>query len=213
MTQIQPQPPLPQYLDEAELEAAIHGIAKHHVERSRFLFLVLLLLGIWGMWLRSQPVKTAKTSELQSVAAAKLAYPVDAPITSRYGTRKHPITGEIKMHSGVDFGAAQGTPIRAAAGGKVTFVGWAQGYGNSVEIDHGNSDTFYAHASVLYVQPGQRVKPGQAIAAVGSTGNSTGPHLHFEVREEGQLVDPMKFLEKNNDAKPVGKTGTKRVSD
>lgn len=207
------QAPLPKYLDEAELEAAIHGIAKHHVEKSQLLFLILLLLGVWGMWLRSHPIKLVpKASESEQVkSVGKLSYPVNAPITSGFGMRKHPISGAMKLHSGVDFGAAQGTPITAAAGGKVTFAGWASGYGNSVEIDHGSKrETFYAHASAIYVKVGQPVKQGQAIAAVGSTGNSTGPHLHFELKEDGQFVDPMKYLDQNNGTKSVGKAGKKR---
>ncbi|MEP0872415.1 M23 family metallopeptidase [Trichocoleus desertorum AS-A10] len=208
------QAPLPKYLDEAELEAAIHGIAKHHAERTQaFFLLLLLLLGVWGMWLRSHPIKlTPQSAKLEHVEPApqKLAYPVDAPITSGFGTRKHPITGQTKLHAGVDFGAPSGYPIRAAAAGKVTFAGWMSGYGNTIEIDHGNQrKTLYAHASSLYAKVGQQVQPGQAIAAVGSTGNSTGPHLHFEVTEKGQVVDPMKYLDKSNDTKPVGTKGKK----
>lgn len=202
--------PLPKYLEEAELEAAIHGIAKHHAERSQFLFLILLLLGVWGMWLRSQPVQDKK-AELRQPTPQTLTYPIQAPITSGYGMRIHPITGAQKMHNGIDFGAAQGTPISAAASGKVVLAGWVGGYGNSVEIDHQNGlKTFYAHASVLYIQNGQAVKTRQAIAAVGSTGNSTGPHLHFEVRKQGQWVDPMKFLEKEDASQSVGEAGKKR---
>lgn len=124
-----------------------------------------------------------------------MVYPSAGEITSNFGWRVHPILGTDRFHAGVDFGADYGSPIQAAADGVVIIAEWYGGYGNTVVIDHGNGITsLYAHASELYVQEGQVVKAGEAIASVGSTGFSTGPHLHFEVREDGEPVDPFNFL-------------------
>ncbi|MFM7424253.1 MAG: murein hydrolase activator EnvC family protein [Elainella sp.] len=124
-----------------------------------------------------------------------LSYPCDGELTSGFGYRMHPILGYSRFHSGLDFGADYGTPIRAAAPGKVLFAGWYGGYGQTVILDHGNNiTTLYGHTSEIYVQEGQRVQRGTPIAAVGSTGLSTGPHLHFEVRVAGSPVDPQEYL-------------------
>ncbi len=121
--------------------------------------------------------------------------PSDAPITSGFGYRMHPILGYQRFHAGVDFGADYGSPILAADRGVVIFAGWYGGYGNAVILDHGNGiTTMYAHAQQLYVSEGQTVERGKAIAATGSTGLSTGPHLHFEVRKDGEPVDPMTYF-------------------
>lgn len=124
-----------------------------------------------------------------------LSYPCDGELTSGFGYRMHPILGYSRFHSGLDFGADYGTPIRAAASGKVLFAGWYGGYGQTVILDHGNNvTTLYGHTSEIYVQEGQTVQRGTPIAAVGSTGLSTGPHLHFEVRIAGNPVDPQEYL-------------------
>ncbi|MBE9049314.1 peptidoglycan DD-metalloendopeptidase family protein [Nostocales cyanobacterium LEGE 11386] len=124
-----------------------------------------------------------------------LAFPSDARTSSAFGWRTHPILGYRRFHSGLDFAASYGSRIRAADSGTVIFAGWYGGYGRTVIIDHGtNMTTLYAHASELYVSEGQSVERGQAIAAVGSTGLSTGPHLHFEVRRNGSPVNPADFL-------------------
>jgi murein DD-endopeptidase MepM/ murein hydrolase activator NlpD len=121
--------------------------------------------------------------------------PSDGPITSPFGWRVHPILGTSRLHNGVDFGAEYGSMIRAADNGVVIAAEWSGGYGNAVIIDHGNGiTTLYGHTSEMYVTAGQVVQKGQPIAAVGSTGLSTGPHLHFEVRRQGEPTDPMAFL-------------------
>jgi len=123
--------------------------------------------------------------------------PTDAPAAnSSYGLRRDPFTGRAAMHKGLDFPGAMGAPIYATARGKVTFVGRRGGYGNVVEISHGQGLlTRYAHMSRFEAQVGDRVEAGAVIGAIGSTGRSTGPHLHFEVRVNGTAVNPRTFLE------------------
>ncbi|MGB6106143.1 MAG: M23 family metallopeptidase [Pusillimonas sp.] len=122
--------------------------------------------------------------------------PVDYPyLSSSFGWRRNPITGRHTMHEGLDFAAPKGTPIHAASGGVVTQARYAPGYGKLVEISHGNGlVTRYAHASSFNVKVGDLVEKGQFIARVGSTGRSTGSHLHFEVRMAGHPLDPTLFL-------------------
>jgi murein DD-endopeptidase MepM/ murein hydrolase activator NlpD len=120
--------------------------------------------------------------------------PVEGRITSGYGMRNHPIFKVRKMHTGIDIAAPTGTPIRAADAGVVVEAGYIRGYGYTVIIDHGGGvATLYAHCSALLVSAGQEVQRGQIIARVGSTGYSTGPHLHFEVRVNGEPVDPLGY--------------------
>ena len=118
--------------------------------------------------------------------------PVSGIITSRFGNRE-----SIRSygHTGLDIAAPAGTPIRVTADGEVTFSGYSGGYGYVVKVSHGNGiETYYAHCSELYVSTGEKVKAGDIIAAVGSTGNSTGNHLHFEVRIDGVEVNPQNYL-------------------
>jgi murein DD-endopeptidase MepM/ murein hydrolase activator NlpD len=118
-----------------------------------------------------------------------------AELTSTFGNRTDPFNHVSAFHAGLDFAAAYGTPVVAAAGGTVAFAGFKRDFGWVVEIDHGNGLlTRYAHASELLVHAGQIVAPGDRIAMVGSTGRSTGPHLHFEVQRGGSPVDPRRYL-------------------
>jgi murein DD-endopeptidase MepM/ murein hydrolase activator NlpD len=131
---------------------------------------------------------------------ASMAFPNRRPIgagrtSSGFGTRRDPFTGRPARHEGLDFAAPVGTPILASAGGRVVAAGPSGAYGNAVVIDHGNGlATLYGHASRIFVRPGDLVMPQQAIAAVGSTGRSTGAHLHFEVMRHGIRVEPRDYL-------------------
>ncbi|MBX9651090.1 MAG: M23 family metallopeptidase [Xanthobacteraceae bacterium] len=119
----------------------------------------------------------------------------EVEFTSGFGVRSDPFLGRPAMHTGLDFRAQTGDPVRATANGKVASSGWAGGYGRMVEIDHGNGlSTRYGHLSEISVKVGDIIKIGQVIGAVGSTGRSTGPHLHYETRIDGDAVDPQKFL-------------------
>jgi hypothetical protein len=119
----------------------------------------------------------------------------EVEFTSGFGVRSDPFLGRPAMHTGLDFRAATGDPVRATANGKVVSSGWAGGYGRMVEVDHGNGlSTRYGHLSEISVKVGDSIKIGQVIGAVGSTGRSTGPHLHYETRIDGEAVDPQKFL-------------------
>ena len=125
-------------------------------------------------------------------------------ITSSYGYRRDPFTGGGAMHSGIDFKGPTGQPILAAAGGRVTHAGWKSGYGKAVEVTHGNGlMTRYAHLSRIDVRAGQRIEQGLQLGAMGSTGRSTGTHLHFEVRLNGRAINPRPFLEANTDVLKV----------
>ncbi|WP_461373169.1 murein hydrolase activator EnvC family protein [Candidatus Aquicultor sp.] len=122
-------------------------------------------------------------------------WPVHARITSPFGWRYHPVLKYSRMHTGIDLGVGSGTPVHAAKSGKVIIAGWMGGYGNVVVIDHGGGmSTLYGHNSKLDVNVGQTVEQGQVISHSGSTGLSTGPHLHFEIRVNGNPQDPVKFL-------------------
>jgi hypothetical protein len=119
----------------------------------------------------------------------------EVEFTSGFGVRVDPFLGRPAMHTGLDFRASMGDPVRATADGKVVSAGWAGGYGRMVEIDHGNGlSTRYGHLSQIDVRVGEAVKIGQILGAVGTTGRSTGPHLHYETRIDGEAVDPQKFL-------------------
>ena len=117
--------------------------------------------------------------------------PVAGPITSRFGPRRHPILGFVRMHRGLDFQASRGTPVRAAYAGRVVAAGWHGGHGNHVRLAHGEGvGTGYSHLGRIVAAPGAAVAQGEVIGYVGSTGLSTGPHLHYELYRNGRAVDP-----------------------
>lgn len=129
------------------------------------------------------------------IGTGQMVWPLDGPITSEFGWRTHPIYGTARYHSGLDIGGDYGMGIYAADSGTVSYAGWISGYGNTVIIDHGNGvSTLYGHNQSLSVSVGQNVSQGEVIARCGSTGNSTGPHCHFEVRVNGEPVSPYNYL-------------------
>jgi len=124
-----------------------------------------------------------------------MIWPISGPITSEFGWRTHPIFGSARFHSGLDIGGDYGMPIHAAASGVVIEAGWIGGYGNTIMIEHGSGIvTLYGHNESLAVGVGQQVNQGDVVAYCGSTGNSTGPHCHFEVRVGGEPVSPWDYL-------------------
>lgn len=128
-------------------------------------------------------------------APGRLAWPVSGVLTSPFGMRIHPVLGGRRMHNGIDVALPTGSPIYAAANGRVILVEWRSGYGRTVVLDHGGGlSTLYAHQSSFAVSVGDRVLAGDVVGYIGCTGYCTGPHLHFEVREVGAPVDPMKYL-------------------
>jgi murein DD-endopeptidase MepM/ murein hydrolase activator NlpD len=137
----------------------------------------------------TERIRTAQGQTSSTPSSAGLVWPVSGPVTSPFGWRWG------RMHEGIDIGVSYGTPIHAAASGTVIYCGWESGYGNLTVLDHGgNLATAYGHQSSIAVSCGQHVGQGDVIGYVGSTGHSTGPHLHFEVRVNGSPVDPMGYL-------------------
>jgi len=123
-------------------------------------------------------------------------FPVNGTITSPYGRRKHPRSGEEEFHSGIDISAPPGTSVRATADGIVIFSGWGGSNGRLVVLEHGfGFRTFYAHNKENTVAVGQKIKRGDIVAYVGSTGNATGPHIHYEIWKDGRHVNPTKYIE------------------
>eukprot|EP01047_Picozoa_sp_COSAG01_P004958 COSAG01_NODE_165_length_23303_cov_269.524953_21_plen_312_part_00 len=125
-------------------------------------------------------------------------WPTYGPLLSKYGYRRHPLTKKKQFHKGIDIASRNGSPIKSTADGRVEFSGWARGFGNTVVINHGfGYRTIYAHCSLLKAVRAQKVKKGEVIAFVGSTGRSTGPHLHYEVRRWHKSLQPKTFLDLN----------------
>ncbi len=134
-------------------------------------------------------------SQRSLLASTPTIWPVRGWVTSAFGKRISPFTGKLQMHEGLDIAARPGTPVKASADGVVIYSGWKSDYGKLVTIDHGYGyRTRYGHLSRIYVKNGQRVKRGDTIGAVGSTGRSTGPHLHYEVKVRGLPVNPKTYL-------------------
>ncbi len=128
-------------------------------------------------------------------ASGAMVWPTGGPVTSPFGWRTHPIFGTQRLHTGIDIGADYGDNVVAVDHGVIIYADWMGGYGKTVVIEHGGGiSTLYAHNSTLLVTPGQTVRKGETVSRVGSTGYSTGPHLHFEVRRNGTPVNPLGFL-------------------
>jgi murein DD-endopeptidase MepM/ murein hydrolase activator NlpD len=136
-----------------------------------------------------------KPNDVTLADQTSFIWPVDGHVTSGFGYRHHPIEGGIRFHSGIDIAANYGTTIFAAQSGRVLGAGWNGLFGKCVIIQHDNDFvTLYGHCSRTFVQVGQRVERGQAIALVGSTGLSTGPHVHFEIRQKGVAMNPINYM-------------------
>lgn len=136
------------------------------------------------------------TMEYFDLGLSETVTPVMGRLTSPYGYRDHPVSGEYSFHTGLDLAADIGTPVLAFADGTVDFVGESEAYGLYIQLDHGNGvKTFYCHCSALYAPKGASVTVGQTIAAVGDTGNATGPHLHLEIKRDGVLLNPSYYVE------------------
>lgn len=168
--------------------------------------------GTGGPFEAVEPLKTADPNfkslftswkKLDQLEQGTIAIPSSMPVkgtalTSKYGVRSDPFKGRAAMHAGVDLAGPLGTPIYATADGYVERSNWVGGYGNLVELNHGKGiQTRYGHLSKALVEPGQRVKRGDLIALMGSTGRSTGSHLHYEVRIDGKAVNPVPFMQSN----------------
>jgi murein DD-endopeptidase MepM/ murein hydrolase activator NlpD len=145
----------------------------------------------WSANGRSEWIDAANASRPEPVEAG-FVMPASGPVTSYFGYRYHPILHFTRLHAGIDIGASWGSPVVAAADGQVAAAGWAGGYGREVKIVHGGGVmSLYGHMSAIVAQPGSFVRAGQVIGYVGSSGLSTGPHLHFEVRVGGTPVNPL----------------------
>jgi murein DD-endopeptidase MepM/ murein hydrolase activator NlpD len=141
-------------------------------------------------------IKDYLSEQRDVYVATPRGWPVDGHITSPYGPREHPMTGAKEFHGGVDIAAEPGRPVTATAEGIVSFAGWSGANGNLVVIEHGfGFSTFYAHNKKVAVKTGQRVKRGDVIGYIGSTGSSTGPHVHYEVWRDGRSTNPKVYLE------------------
>ena len=133
--------------------------------------------------------------KIDKLAITPSIWPTSGEVTSGFGWRNSPWGGSSELHPGIDIANSMGTPIFATADGVVVQSGWSGGYGNIVQIEHGNGiETIYGHNSRIVVNVGQSVKKGQVISYMGSTGRSTGPHVHYEVRVNGTAIDPIRFL-------------------
>ena len=146
----------------------------------------------WSANGRSEWIDAAATNRPAAPVESGMMMPVDGHITSYFGYRYHPILHFMRFHAGLDIGASWGSPIVAAGDGRVVAAGWAGGYGREVQIAHGDGLlSLYGHMSSIVAAPGSFVRQGQVIGYVGSSGLSTGPHVHFEVRRSGQPVNPL----------------------
>jgi len=183
-------------LDELQRQILVEAVALNELQGRK----ALVLSRIASMNQVSDGIKLMlaglKVQPASTLGDVRLVDPLPgAPLASPFGLRVHPILHITRLHAGVDFSAKTGTPIRAAADGVVVVAGVRGGYGNATVIDHGHGlATLYGHQSQILLTPGQVVRQGDVVGLVGSTGLSTGPHLHFETRLDGQPVDPLLFI-------------------
>ena len=151
-------------------------------------------IGIGEFFLKGSDALRAKSSQTPN-SELKLGHPVKGKVSSQYGLRHDPIDGKVRHHNGIDIAVPEGSSVTSAESGKVVFSGYSSGYGNCIIMEHENGLTsLYAHNSLNLVKAGDIVDKGKTIALSGSTGRSTGPHLHFEVRKDGAPVDPARFI-------------------
>lgn len=153
-----------------------------------------------------QPLRLVSPARAAAASGAALRYagPIARPrgmpvrfaaVSGNYGPRIHPLVGTLRFHAGIDLPAPSGTPVHATAAGMVIYAGWLGGYGLCVIVDHGGGyTTLFGHLSAANAAPGALVQSGQVLGRVGSTGQSTGPHLHYEVRRDAVPVDPRRYL-------------------
>ena len=150
---------------------------------------------LFASWKQTEAPAGALAVPRQTVSVPSAMPLTAAKLTSSFGMRTHPVLGGRRSHKGIDLGAPTGTPVYATADGTVAMAEWFSSYGNYIQLEHGgNMETRYAHLSGYTVQAGQQVKKGDLIGYVGSTGRSTGPHLHYEVRVDGEAVDPRPYM-------------------
>lgn len=160
-----------------------------------FITLKTVLADTAGQQVRQMQQSSRAYGSTNGTQTTPSIWPATGTITSNFGYRGNPIGGGTGFHEGIDIAVDYSTPVRATAAGQVTMAGWVDGYGNVVEVDHGNGFvTRYGHNSMLLVVQGQSIKAGEIIALAGSTGRSTGPHVHYEVRVNGTATDPLLFL-------------------
>ncbi len=189
-------------VEEARVAAAAQAMRAEVLEIADLLTEVNRDIALFEDELAAHEADEARLEQAIAVATATggtnpgiLAWPLNGPLSSPFGYRIHPITGTQRLHAGIDISAGYGAPIRSAGNGVVILAEWFGGYGNTIVIDHGGGlTTLYAHQSALNVTNGQAVTAGDTIGYVGSTGFSTGPHLHFETREYGTPVNPLGYL-------------------
>lgn len=171
----------------AEWQAEVDAFAAEEQELSDFIRAEEIRL--------NPPAPPPAAPAAGSPSVSGFQWPLGGAVTSEYGYRVHPIFGTRRLHAGMDINGNTGDPIAAAKGGTVILAGWNGGYGNAVVISHGDGITsLYAHQSSISVSVGQNVGRGEVVGAVGSTGQSTGPHLHFEIRVNGSAVNPRPYL-------------------
>ncbi len=180
--------------EEAQLEALIRQ-KQREAEAARAAARAARAAARRAAQLAGQSTGPAAVPETTTGAPSQLMWPVSGPITSPFGYRMHPVFHRMILHAGIDIAANSGTTVAAAAAGTVIIAGWGGNCGNMITLDHqGGLSTTYCHLSQIFVGNGQEIQRGQAIGAVGATGDATGPHLHFQVMQNGNPVDPMGYL-------------------